>query len=99
MELLLTLLSSGAFSAAAAGLVAYFAERRARDDAVMLLLYHDIKAECREYLAQGWIDADGLEVLTKMHTVYHKKGGNGYLDNLMKATCALPIENGKGLNR
>ena len=93
MELLLTLLSSGAFSAAAAGLVAYLAERRARDDAVMLLLYHDIKAECKDYLAQGSIDADSLEVLTKMHEVYHKKGGNGYLDKLMAAVGALPIEN------
>ena len=93
MELFFALLSSGAFAAAVSGLVAYLAERRTRGDAVMLLLYHDIKAECKDYLAQGSIDADGLEVLTKMHEVYHKKGGNGYLDKLMAAVGTLPLEN------
>lgn len=92
MELLFAVASSGAFAAAVSGIVAYLAERRARDDAVMLLLYHDIKQECRDYLAQGSIDADGLEVLTKMHDVYHKKGGNGYLDKLMSAVSSLPLE-------
>lgn len=86
-------LSSGAFTAAVTGLIAYLTERRARNDAVMLLLYHDIKQECKEYIAQGSIDSDSLEVLVKMHEVYHKKGGNGYLDRLMNAVHDLPVVN------
>lgn len=91
-EIVIAIIGSGALSAIVSAIFNHIEKRREKDDAINLLLYHDLKTECKEYIAQGNIDGDGLEVLTKMHEVYHKRGGNGYLDKLMVEVNKLPIK-------
>ena len=86
------ILGSSALAAIVSGIFNLLIGRQQKNADVMLLLYHDIKVECKEYIERGSIDADGLEVLTKMHDRYHKRGGNGYLDKLMAEVNKLPIE-------
>lgn len=88
---ILAILGSGAVSALISGIFNLVERRREKDDAIQLMLYHDIKAECREYIAEGSIDSESLEVLIKMHDTYHKRGGNGYLDKMMADVKKLPV--------
>lgn len=92
-ELIMAVIGSGVLSVIINRIFAVSDRKREKDDAIMLLLYHDIKMECKEYIAQNSIDSDSLEVLTKMHKTYHDRGGNGYLDRLMSAVNKLPITN------
>jgi hypothetical protein len=85
------ILSSSVLATLVTKLFDFFDKKRQKDDAIQLILYHDIKMECKEYISQGSIDSDGLEVLIKMHEAYHKHGGNGYLDKLMCEAKKLPI--------
>jgi hypothetical protein len=91
-QIVVAIIGSGALSAFISGLFNLITKNKEKDDDIMLLLYHDIKVECKEFIEQGHIDSDGLEVLTKMHTRYHQRGGNGYLDKLMRDVMALPIK-------
>ncbi len=90
-EIIVAIIGSGALSALVANFFGWMEKRKEKDDAIMLMLYHDIKMECKDYIAQEYIDSDGLEVLIKMHTTYHKRGGNGFLDKLMDQVKKLPI--------
>lgn len=92
IEIIIAVIGSGALSAIISGIFNRLDKQHEKDDAINLLLYHDIKTECKEYIAQKSIDSDGLEVLTKMHTTYHRRGGNGYLDKLMHEVNKLPIK-------
>lgn len=89
--ILIAVISSGALSALVTGFFNYINNLKNKDDAVQLLLYHDIKMECKEYIKQGWMTPDDMEVLIKMHTTYHNRGGNGFLDKLMDECKKLPI--------
>lgn len=60
-------------------------------DGVMFLLQDRIKYLAKHYIADGEISAEDLEDLLRMHEVYHKLGGNGYLDTLIGAVKNLPI--------
>lgn len=86
-------IGSSALSTIISAIIASATRKRDKDDAVMLLLYHAIKNECKDYIAAGKIDSDEIEVLIKMHDTYHKRGGNGYLDKLMSECKRLPIVN------
>lgn len=91
-EIVIAIIGSGALSALVSAIFNHIEKRHDKNDAINLLLYHDLKTECKEYIALGHIDGDSLEVLTKMHSVYHKRGGNGYLDKLMDEVNKLPIK-------
>jgi len=90
-EIIAWVLGSSALSAAVSGFFTLLLRRREQDDAIQLLLYHDIKTECIDYINCGTISTDALEVLMKMHEIYHKRGGNGYLDRLIRDVAALPL--------
>ena len=60
-------------------------------DGVMFLLQDRIKYLAKHYIADAEISAEDLEDLLRMHEVYHKLGGNGYLDTLIAAVKNLPI--------
>ena len=60
-------------------------------DGVMFLLQDRIKYLAKHYIAGAEISAEDLEDLLRMHEVYHKLGGNGYLDTLICAVKNLPI--------
>lgn len=92
MEIVVAILGSSALAAVISGLFSRIDRKQEKDDAVQLLLYHDIKVECREYIFQGYIGSDELEVLMKMHETYHNRGGNGYLDKLVQEACELPVK-------
>lgn len=62
-------------------------------EAVMYLMYDSINNRANAYIDRGYISSTELEVLKKMHTCYHRMGGNGYLDTIMMAVDALPIRN------
>lgn len=92
MNTILAILGSGTLSAIVSGLFNLLHHKKERDEDIMLLLYHDIKQECKDYIAAGFVDSEGLEVLLKMHDRYHKRGGNGYLDKLIGEVKKLPIK-------
>lgn len=56
-----------------------------------MILYIEIKALCKRHCAAGEIASDDLEDVMEMHNVYHKLGGNGYLDNYMEQVKTLKI--------
>lgn len=91
-EIIIAVAGSTFLSAIVSAIFNHVEKRKEKDDAINLLLYHDLKTECKEYMTLGSIDSDGLEVLTKMHDTYHKRGGNGYLDKLMSEVNKLPIK-------
>lgn len=86
-----SIIGSGALATIVTAICNSITRKRDKDDAVMLLLYHAIKNECKDYILAGKIDSDELEVLIKMHDTYHNRGGNGYLDRLMNECKQLPI--------
>ena len=91
-EYLIPVLGSGGFAAIISEVFHLLRQRREKNEDIMLLLYHDIKQECKEYITLGYVDSEGLEVLLKMHQRYHKRGGNGYLDRLIDDVKHLPIK-------
>lgn len=90
-EIIIAVIGSSALSALISGVFSTIEKRRQKDDAIQLLLYHDIKAECKEYIARGSIRSDEYEVLVKMHDTYHKRGGNGFLDRFVQEALKQPI--------
>lgn len=57
------------------------------------ILYDRIRFLGQAYIRDGEIDFDDRRILNDMHDVYHNGlGGNGDLDNLMKAVNALPLK-------
>lgn len=86
-----SIIGSGALASLVTAIYNAIVRKNDKDDAVMLLLYHAIKNECKDYISAGKIDSDEIEVLIKMHETYHKRGGNGYLDKLMSECKQLPI--------
>lgn len=56
-----------------------------------MMLYIEIKSLCKRHCAAGEIASDDLEDIMEMHNVYHKLGGNGYLDNYMEQVKSLKI--------
>lgn len=60
-------------------------------EGVMFLLQDRIKYLAKHYLSDGAISAEDLEDLLRMHEVYHKLGGNGYLDTLIGAVKNLKL--------
>ena len=90
-QIIIAVIGSGALSAVISGIFSLLVRKHERDEDIMLLLYHDIKTECKDYIAQGSIDGEGLEVLLQMHGRYHARGGNGYLDKLITEVKSLPI--------
>lgn len=56
------------------------------------LLYDRIRHVGLKYLADGSVDIDEKRILGEMWIAYHEGlGGNGDLDDLMKAVRALPL--------
>ncbi len=63
---------------------------------LMYVLYDRIRFLGQEYIRQGYVDFDDRRVLNDMHSSYHNGlGGNGDLDNLMKAVNSLPLKGEK----
>lgn len=63
-------------------------------EGLCVLLFYEIKKASLGHIADGYIYADDLEDLKRMHGVYHDKlGGNGYLDNIMHKIDKLSIKN------
>lgn len=86
----------GAAIAGVFQLIMFFLNRKGAERAALeQILQYDIKMLCRLYIEAGEISVEDLEELMRMHEVYHKLGGNGYLNALMDAVKRLTIK-GKG---
>lgn len=86
-----SIIGSGALASLVTAIYNAIVRKNDKDDAIMLMMYHIIKKECMDYIRDGHIASEELEVLIKMHETYHKRGGNGYLDRLMNGCKQLPI--------
>lgn len=99
MQIVVAIIGSGALSAIISGIFALVQTRLKRKDGVskgvQTLLYDRIKFLGKHYIAYGQVSTEELEDLIAMHRIYHDDlGGNGYLDELMRAVKALPIKVG-----
>lgn len=57
------------------------------------ILFDRIRYLGQKYVADDEVDFDDRRILRQMHEVYHNElGGNGDLDELMKAVNALPLK-------
>ena len=57
------------------------------------ILFDRIRYLGQKYVADDEVDFDDRRILRQMHDVYHNElGGNGDLDELMKAVNALPLK-------
>lgn len=103
-EIVIAILCSSAFTTFLTWLLNRADKKKAREEkqihedsdvreAVMYLMYDSINNRANSYIDRGYISATELEVLKKMHTCYHRMGGNGYLDAIMMAVDNLPIKN------
>ena len=54
-------------------------------------MYTTIKHQCKKFCHNGEISAEDMEDLLLMHDIYHKLGGNGYLDAWMERVKELPM--------
>ena len=70
------------------------AEREALKAGVLSLLHDRLYQACKYYLAQGWIDVEGLDNIRYLYTSYHALGGNGTGTELYNRAKALPIKEG-----
>lgn len=62
-------------------------------EAQQLVMLDRIKYLGQRYINDGAVDFDDRRLLNKMHKVYHDKlGGNGDLDNIMKAVNKLQLK-------
>lgn len=58
------------------------------------IMYDRIRYLAMEYIMHGEVDFDDRRILNDMHGVYHREGGNGDLDNLMRDVNSLPLKKG-----
>lgn len=57
------------------------------------IMFDRIRYLGQKYVAEKEVDFDDRRILNQMHDVYHNElGGNGDLDELMKAVNALPLK-------
>ena len=96
-DIIIAIIGSGALSAGISAVVAACINRAKRKHGVaagtQMLLYINIKALGKRYIADGAITAEDLEDIIEMHRVYHDElGGNGYLDTLMAQVKQLHIK-------
>ena len=57
------------------------------------ILFDRIRYLGQRYVADNEVDFDDRRILNQMHDVYHNElGGNGDLDELMKAVNTLPLK-------
>ena len=57
------------------------------------ILFDRIRYLGQRYVADDEVDFDDRRILNQMHDVYHNElGGNGDLDELMKAVNTLPLK-------
>lgn len=62
-------------------------------NADMLIMLDRIRYLGQRYVADNEVDFDDRRILNQMHKSYHDDlGGNGDLDELMKAVNALPLK-------
>ena len=89
----------GIFAAGLAGVWAWArkrlkgqsAEQRAVKEACVALLHDRLYQACKYYLAQGYIDVEGLNNIEHLYRAYHDLGGNGTGTELYSRVKALPI--------
>lgn len=107
MEVILGILGSSAIAAIISGVFALLQNKQKTSfksteelqatqetlrEGLQQILYVQIKALCKEHIANGYIASNELEDLERMHKVYHDGlNGNGYLDDLMKTVRHLRI--------
>lgn len=107
MELILAILGSSALAAIISGVFALLQNKQKTNfksveelqatqetlrEGLQWVLYDRIKYLCKEHISKEYIASNDLEDLERMHKVYHDGlGGNGYLDDLMKAVRRLRI--------
>lgn len=58
------------------------------------ILYDRIRYLAKCYIKDGEISFEDRDSLNQMHSVYHRNGGNGNLDNVMKLANELPLKKG-----
>lgn len=68
------------------------AEQRAVKEACVALLHDRLYQACKFYLAQGYIDVEGLHNIEHLYRAYHDLGGNGTGTELYSRVKALPIK-------
>lgn len=57
------------------------------------IMFDRIRYLGQKYVTEKEVDFDDRRILNQMHDVYHNElGGNGDLDELMKAVNALPLK-------
>lgn len=66
-------------------------EYKAIKEGLLAILHDRLYQACLNYLAQGWIDDDGLKNLEYLYNSYHALGGNGTGTELYNRAKSLPI--------
>lgn len=58
---------------------------------VRMSLYYQFRDHALEYIREGEVGANELQVLQDTYDIYKRLGGDGYCDNLMTKCQALTI--------
>lgn len=66
-------------------------ERKAIKAGMLAILHDRLYQACTHYIAQGWIDTDGLKNLEYIYKAYHALGGNGTGTELYNRAKVLPL--------
>ena len=67
-------------------------ERKAIKDGMLAILHDRLYQVCTHYIAQCWIDMDGLKNLEYIYKAYHALGGNGTGTELYTRAKSLPLK-------
>ncbi|MGN1057932.1 MAG: hypothetical protein ACI4Q7_01065 [Candidatus Avelusimicrobium sp.] len=103
-ELIIAILGGSASAAIVSGvtqIILWILNNRKKKDesgekcvsGLQVLLYDRVKYLGLRHIEHGYISAEDLEDLQRMHKIYHNDlNGNGYLDNIMKRVNELPLK-------
>ena len=95
MEILLTILTSGAVATIITKVIDVIAEKRKGqsllEKAVMSLLGITIRTNCESAIKKKGISVENLKQLEEMNAIYKTMGGNGFVKTLMDKVSKLPI--------
>lgn len=69
-------------------------EQQLLKEGVLALLHDQLYRGCRECIASGSIDVEGLKNIGYLYTSYHALGGNGTGTELYERVKNLPIKEG-----
>lgn len=95
-KIIVAILGSGAFSALVTGVINLLnAKQKAKkgsDEMILMLTASQLYMMGESIITRGTVTFKELELFNDMYSLYKKKDGNGYVDDLKSRISSLPVK-------